>query len=337
MSVALQLDDEFQELEALGTGELLRNEPLAPRLSVRAGGSADALVRPDSPESLVAALRWTRKAKLPLHVLGGGANTLVGDGGVPGVTVQLPPRLFPEETEALASQLVRLTLGAGAPIARLVVMMKAQGLVGAEFLAGIPGTLGGAVTMNAGTKMGECMSVVDAVEVATADGLRWIPRVEIPVAYRESRLPADSVVTRIRFLLKRGDERAIAASRTQMDEDLAYRKRTQPLSLPNFGSVFRNPKNPHPSVGNPRGEGVLAGTFAGALIEEAGLKGTVVGRAQISSLHANWMVNLGGAQAKDFDQLIALTRETVRQRSGVELHPEVKRVGRFEVEQFHGS
>lgn len=316
MSVARQLDAQF---EAPSDCELSLDEPLAPRLSVRAGGNAERLLRPRSAEGLVRALERVRALGLPLGVLGGGNNTLVGDGGVPGVVVQLGPRMFPEELEPIAEGLVRLTLGAGAPIARLIVLMKSQGLLGAEFLAGIPGTLGGAVTMNAGTKMGECMSVVEAVEIATADGLRWLTRSEIPVTYRESRLPPDSVVTRVRFVLSRGTPEQLQASKAQMDEDLAYRKRTQPLSLPNFGSVFRNP----------RGEGVPAGTFAGKLIEEAGLKGTVIGRAQISSLHANWMVNLGGACAKDFDQLIALAREEVRRRSGVELFPEVKRVGRF--------
>src|SRR6185436_6329107 len=122
------------------------------------------LVRPTSPDELLEVLRDGR----PVSLLGGGANTLIGDGGVPGFTLKLPPDLFPEEIDG-----ERITLGAGAPIARLITLMKQHKLVGAEFLAGIPGTLGGATAMNAGTKNGECMRVVEAVELATRDGIGW--------------------------------------------------------------------------------------------------------------------------------------------------------------------
>jgi UDP-N-acetylmuramate dehydrogenase len=292
--------------------EVRADAPLAPLTSVRAGGSADALVRPRSPEALVALLRRLRAEGLPLTVLGGGANTLVGDGGVRGVTLRLPGDLFTEGVE-LAAEEGRLTLGAGAAIVRLPNLMRTHALVGAEFLAGIPGTLGGAVTMNAGTKNGEAFRVVEAVELATAEGLGWLPRSAIPHAYRHAELPAGSVVTRVRFCLRRADPEALAASKAAMDADLGYRKRTQPLSQPNFGSVFTNP----------------AGDHAGRLIEAAGLKGHVIGRAQVSTLHANWIVNLGGASARDILSLLTLMQTRVRETSGVELKPEVKRVGEF--------
>ncbi len=284
--------------------------PLAPLTSVRVGGPAEALVRPRSPEALVALLGLVREEGVPLTVLGGGANTLVGDGGIPGVTVKLPGDVFPELAEVDAEE-GRLTLGAGAAIVRLCNVMRAHGLVGAEFLAGIPGTLGGAVTMNAGTKNGECFRVVEAVEVATADGLGWLSPAEIPHGYRHTELPRGSVVTRVRFRLRKGD---LTVSKKVMDEDLAYRKRSQPLSQPNFGSVFANPPGDH----------------AGRLIESVNLKGHVIGRAQVSTLHANWIVNLGGASARDILSLMTLMQERVREERGVVIQPEVKRVGVFQ-------
>ncbi len=290
--------------------EVTAGAPLAPLTSVRVGGPAEALVRPRSPEALVALLRLVREEGVPLSLLGGGANTLVGDGGVPGVTVKLPGDLFPELADVGAEE-GRLTLGAGAAIVRLINLMRTHGLVGAEFLAGIPGTLGGAVAMNAGTKNGECFRVVEAVEVATADGVGWLSKAEIPHRYRHSELPPGGIVTRVRFALRKGD---LEASKKVMDEDLAYRKRSQPLSQPNFGSVFTNPP----------------GDFAGRLIESVGLKGHSSGRAQVSTLHANWIVNLGGATARDVFSLLTLMQQRVREERGVELHPEVKRVGVFE-------
>lgn len=298
-----------RELERAAVGELRLAEPLAPRTSVRAGGAAELYLRPASLDGLVRALRLARDAQAALTILGGGANTLVGDGGVPGLTLTLPSQLVPEEA-AVGSEEGLLTLGAGAAIARLIVLMKAHGLVGAEFLAGIPGTLGGACAMNAGTKNGECMTVVDAVEWATADGVGWVPRASLCWEYRHTALPSGAVLTRLRFRLPKGDGQA---SQAKMDADLAYRKRTQPLQLPNFGSVFRNPPGDH----------------AGRLIESVGLKGHRVGGAEISTLHANWIVNLGFATAKDITTLMETAVLRVREATGVALVPEVRRVGIF--------
>lgn len=289
--------------------EVKASEPLAPLTSVRVGGPAEALVRPRNPDALVAVLRLAREEGAPVSIIGGGANTLVGDGGVKGVTLRLPGDLFPEVAEVTEEE-GRLTLGAGAAIVRLINLMRGNGLVGAEFLAGIPGTLGGAVSMNAGTKNGECFRVVEAVEVATVDGVGWLTKAQIPHAYRHSELPPGGVVTRVRFRLPKGD---LVASKAAMDKDLGYRKSTQPLSQPNFGSVFTNPP----------------GDFAGRLIELVKLKGHTIGRAQVSTLHANWIVNLGGAAARDVLGLITLMQERVKAETGVELKPEVKRVGEF--------
>lgn len=299
----------FERIGRFIEGEVKPSAPLAPWISVRVGGPAELWVKPKTADALVQTLKLARDEGVPVTVLGGGANTLVGDGGVPGVVVKLPGDLLPDE-KVVDAEGGRITLGAGAAIARLVTQMKTNGLVGAEFLAGIPGTIGGAVTMNAGTKHGECMTVVEAVELATPEGIGWVAASELPYVYRHTSLPDGAVVTRARFRLMGGD---VAESQRKMEEDLGYRKRTQPLSQPNFGSVFKNPRP----------------QFAGTLIEQVELKGHVIGRAQISTLHANWIVNLGGATALDVTSLIALAQKRVRERFGVELQPEVKRIGVF--------
>lgn len=280
-----------------------RNEPLAPWTSIRVGGAAEQLVKPESATELHETLARAHREGIAVTVLGGGANTLVGDLGVPGITLKLANDYFPEEIAG-----TRITVNAGSAISRIVTLMKQNKLVGAEFLAGVPGTLGGATAMNAGTKNGECMTVVEAVELATPDGLGWVSG--LTYRYRHTDLPVGAVVTRIRFGLREGDT---AESASKMEADLAYRKRTQPLSQPSFGSVFTNP----------------SGHFAGGLIEQVGLKGHRIGNAEISTKHANWIVNLGGATAHDVTRLMAEAQRRVLAETGVTLTPEVKRIGRF--------
>jgi UDP-N-acetylmuramate dehydrogenase len=287
----------------LTAAEAKRDEPLAPWTSVRVGGAAEVLIKPVSADSLTRTLAFAKQEGIAVTILGGGANTLVGDLGVPGYVLKLSNDYFPEEVVG-----TRITVNAGSAIARIVSLMKQNKLVGAEFLAGIPGTLGGATAMNAGTKNGECMTVVEEVELATSEGLGWVKG--LTYRYRHTELPAGAVVTRIRFNLRQGD---LAESTAKMEADLGYRKRTQPLSQPNFGSVFTNPP----------------GHFAGALIEKVELKGHRIGNARISTLHANWIVNLGGAKAADVTSLMAEAQRRVLETTGVTLTPEVKRIGRF--------
>ncbi|MGV3625454.1 MAG: UDP-N-acetylmuramate dehydrogenase [Archangium sp.] len=280
-----------------------KDVPLAPWTSVRVGGAAENLARPETADELVKVLAFAKAEGLPLTILGGGANTLVGDLGVPGITLKLNNDYFPEEIDD-----TRITVNAGSAISRIVTLMTKNNLVGAEFLAGIPGTLGGATAMNAGTRNGEAMTVIEAVELATSEGLGWVSG--LTYRYRHTDLPVGSVVTRIRFNLRRGD---LAESKEKMTADLGYRKRTQPLSQPNFGSVFTNPP----------------GHFAGALIEQVNLKGHRIGDAQISEKHANWIVNLGNATAADVTALMTEAQKRVLESTGVSLTPEVKRIGRF--------
>lgn len=286
-------------------GEALRDAPLAPRTSIRVGGPADLLVRPADVEDVITCLRAARDAGVAVHVLGGGANTLVADRGVRGVALRLPADLGGETAEP-----PNLVFPAGMPTARALQRAHALGLVGAEFLRGIPGTLGGALAMNAGTRAGEMSDVVTHVELATAYGAIEIPAKGLGFAYRTCRLPPGGVVTRVGLVLKAGD---VAAAAKAMDEEWENRAASQPLDLPSFGSTFRNPP----------------GDFAGRLIEAAGLKGHRIGGAEISTRHANFVVNSGGATARDVLALVRLMRDRVRERFGVSLETEVRLVGDF--------
>jgi UDP-N-acetylmuramate dehydrogenase len=293
-------------------GEIVRDAPLAARTTIRVGGAADLLVRPADPDALAELLRCAREVGVPVHVLGGGANTLVADAGVRGVVVRLPADLAGEEVRGET-----LVLGAGQPTSRLWIRGHALGLVGMEFVAGIPGTLGGALAMNAGTKLGEMKDVVRRVEVATADGAGFLDAATLGFAYRTCRLPPGAVATRVEFALHGGD---VAASERAMQDDRERRRRSQPLDRPNFGSTFRNPP----------------GDFAGRLIEAVGLKGHRIGGALWSDVHANFVVNAGGATARDVLALVNLARSRVKASFGIVLETEVRLVGEFLAEELQG-
>jgi len=297
-----------REVAAAIRGECIPDAPMAPRTSIRVGGPADLLVRPEDRSTLPGMLAACACRGVPVLFLGGGANLLVADAGIRGVVARLPAE-GDEEADG-----DRLVLAAGAPVSRLAQRALASGLVGCEFAAGIPGTLGGAVAMNAGTRIGEMKDVVERVEVATSEGLRWIPAPELGFAYRTCRLPPGAVVTRVGFRLRPGD---VERSRAAMEADREHRRRTQPLTWPTWGSTFRNPPGDH----------------AGRLVEAVGLKGHRIGNAMWSDLHANFVVNLGGATARDCLALIRLARERVRERIGVELELEVRLAGAFAADE----
>jgi UDP-N-acetylmuramate dehydrogenase len=299
-----------EEIARRVRGEIVRDAPLATRTTIRVGGPADLLVRPTDPDAVAELLRAVRDLGVPLHVLGGGANTLGADAGVRGVVLRLPPDLSAEEARGET-----LVLGAGQPTSRLWVRAHALGLVGMEFVAGIPGTIGGAVAMNAGTRIGEMKDVVARVELATADGVGFVDAAALGFSYRTCRLPPGAVITRVELALRRGD---VAASERAMQADRERRRRTQPLDRPTFGSTFRNPP----------------GDFAGRLIEAVGLKGHRIGGALWSDVHANFLVNAGGATARDVLALVNLARSRVRERFGIALETEVRLLGAFPAEDL---
>ena len=301
------------DLRRLARGEVLEQAPLAPRTSVRVGGAAKIWVKPRDANALVEVLGALAGAAVPWFSLGGGANTIVGDGGVSGAVIRLGQDFASEEVEQ-ATDHVLLTLGAGAPIARFLSLAKQERGVGVAWAAGIPGTVGGLVAMNAGTPSGCMADHLLAAEVATPDGVRWIDAADLRLGYRHCELPRGAVLTRARCRVRRVSDAEILEQQRVAKADVDRRRATQPLTLPNSGSVFVNPR----------------GDFAGRLIEQAGLKGMTKGGAQISDRHANFIVNLGGARAADVVELIALARRTVLEKSGVSLKPEVRLVGDFE-------
>ena len=301
------------QLRKLSRGEVLEQAPLAPRTSVRVGGPARFWVRPRDPQALVDVMRFLALENIGWFSIGGGANTIVGDLGVDGAVLRLAQDFTNEEVEEAGDHVV-VTLGAGAPIARFLSLAKEQRGVGVAWAAGIPGTVGGLVAMNAGTPAGCMADHLLAAEVATADGLRWIEAKDLHLSYRHCELPRGSVLTRARCRIRRGSDSEIVQQQLAAKADVDKRRSTQPLTLPNSGSVFVNPP----------------GDYAGRLIEQAGLKGLQQGNAQISDKHANFIVNLGGAKAADVVALIAIARKTVLQKNNIELKPEVKLVGGFD-------
>jgi UDP-N-acetylmuramate dehydrogenase len=294
-------------------GEVLEQAPLAPRTSVRVGGPARFWVRPRDPAALVEVLRVLAGESVGWFSLGGGANTIVGDLGVDGAVLRLAQDFTSEEVEE-AGDHVLVTLGAGAPIARFLSLAREQNGAGVAWAAGIPGTVGGLVAMNAGTPAGCMADHLLAAEVATPEGLRWIEARELRMSYRHCELPRGAVLTRARCRVRRGTDGEMIEQLRAAKADVDRRRATQPLTLPNSGSVFVNPP----------------GDFAGRLIEQAGLKGLTRGGAQISERHANFIVNLGGATAAEVVELIATARGAVQAKAGIELVPEVKLVGGFD-------
>jgi len=288
--------------------------PLARCVSLRVGGPADALVRPRSVEQLRETLRLCRALDLPTTPLGGGFNTLPLDGGVEGVVVHLRSL---REIEVRASG--EIYAQAGVSHNTVVKRCIALGLGGLEFAAGIPGSVGGWIAMNAGIGEREMADALREVEVVRSDGsaLERISGADLQPAYREMRgiAPGDVVVAGV-FETSPSTSDAV---RAEVDRLLARRAATQPLDVPSCGSVFKNP----------------AGDHAGRLVEEAGLKGLCEKGARISEVHANFIANSGGATSADIVHLIERAREAVRDRSGIELETEVRIIGRPGAAESH--
>ena len=276
--------------------------PLKDYTSFRIGGPADALVQPADVDDLCRLVRQARRARAPLFVLGG-TNVLVRDGGIRGVVVSLMhlTRIHEEPGAVLYGE-------AGIGMPKLMQAASKRGLSGLEWAAGIPGTLGGCIVMNAGTKLGEMSQSVKALRMVSPTGeLRDVPRSELAFRYRRSTLPK-GIVAGAWLQLKAGSPEDIAQ---RVKDYLRYRKDTQPLTEPNAGCVFKNP----------------GGHTAGGLVEQAGLKGRRVGDAEVSTKHANFIVNRGQARAKDVTTLIAAVKRAVKARTGQSLELEVKIVG----------
>jgi UDP-N-acetylmuramate dehydrogenase len=273
----------------------------------RIGGKVDALYFTRQLRELQKTVSYLTKEHIAYLVVGRGSNLLVKDGGFQGVVIIMGGELAGIEENKKDKQI--LMAGAGLGLAQLLNHCTRRGLGGLEFLAGIPGSVGGAVTMNAGAFGKDMGSVVQQIHVVTRDGeLATRNRSELNFSYRELSVPKGTVVIRAKFRLVDENPEVVAK---RLKDCLAKRKTTQPLEYPSAGSVFKNPPN----------------NYAGRLIEEAGLKGKRVGGAMISPKHANYIVNTGGASADDVLALMELARKRVREQTGIVLEPEIRVVG----------
>lgn len=293
-------------------GEVRQNEPMSNHTSFKIGGPADALVTPVDREDLVALLGEVRERNIPYAVLGGGSNLLVKDGGFRGVIISLKQLNAIEaarEYRSLGGSFAVVSADAGAGLAKLVSFAAEHGLTGIEFAAGIPGTVGGALCMNAGTAQGEIGDVVDSVTlIGPAGDLLVRHHDEMRFGYRTANVPAGHIVLDTKIILRHGDAGKIKA---QVKQLLEQRKERQPWGLPSAGSVFKNPMD----------------EAAGKLIESAGLKGLTIGGAQVSDRHANFIVNQGKARAADVLALMDAIRDKVLEMHRIRLEPEIKIIG----------
>jgi UDP-N-acetylmuramate dehydrogenase len=288
-------------------GFVRAREPLSRHTTFRIGGPAGLFIECDTVSDLTTALGILADEGVEWTVLGRGSNVLVSDAGYDGAVIVLGRDFKRHEVVG-----EHLKAGAGVALAALVQDAFGRGMTGLEFAVGIPGTLGGALVMNAGSRDEWIGSAVESVTLlAPGDGLCRLRGGEVAWAYRKTDLSQRGVVVEAVLRLEQGDAWRIRAS---MEAALKRRKRTQPLGIPNAGSVFTNPE----------------GDSAGRLIESVGLKGHCCGGAQISELHANFIVNAGGATADDVVGLVRLARDTVREVHGIELKPEIRFLGSFD-------
>jgi len=284
-------------------GRVQADAALAPFTWFRVGGPAEWLVRPADLDDLLLLLRDLPDT-VPLTVVGAASNLIVRDGGVRGVVLRLAGRAF----GAVEVEPDGVVAGAAALDATVAEHAAAAGLGGLEFLCGIPGTVGGAVAMNAGAYGTEVKDILDWAELATPGGLLRLSAADFAFAYRKAVLPPRGVVLRARFRATPGDPAAIAS---RMAEIRAAREATQPVRSRTGGSTFKNPP----------------GHKAWQLVDAAGCRGLARGGAQVSELHANFLLNTGGATASDIEALGEEVRARVKAQSGVELEWEIRRVG----------
>ncbi|MDR0519667.1 MAG: UDP-N-acetylmuramate dehydrogenase [Clostridiales Family XIII bacterium] len=293
----------------LGGSRVSVREPMYLHTSMRVGGSADLYLRPRDEVSLMEALCLLDERQIPCHIMGAGTNIVVRDGGIRGAVLQIG-----KDMDAISSDMDSnsLTAGAGAQLAAVAKYAAQKGLSGLEPMSGIPGTVGGALFMNAGAYGGEMSQVVTRARVydRAAHIVRTISVYEMRLGYRSSIFQAhdEYIILSVMFSLKRKD---IDSIKSKMRQLAKRRNSKQPMDMPSAGSFFKRP----------------AGAFAGALIERAGLKGLSCGGAMVSEKHAGFIVNTGGAKASDVLALMRRVQDAVRAESGHELEPEPRIIG----------
>ena len=306
------LQDQFKD-------DVRFDEPMSQHTSFKVGGPAEAFVTPAKPEDLKALIRWIGQSGLPLLVIGDGTNLLVKDTGIAGIVVVLTKCLNGISKTGVQDGGVRVRAMSGARLHKLCTFAIAAGLRGMNFALGIPGTIGGAIMMNAGTSQGWMQDVLEAITLLTPTGApQTIAKEKLEFSYRKLSLKDETamlargfpIVIEGLFRLQLSDGRKL---QQEAEDILKKRRASQPIHLPSAGCFFKNPASGKP---------------AGELIDLAGLKGKKIGGALISPRHANFIVNSGGASADDILTLMDAVRSAVLKMFNIELEPEVKIVGR---------
>lgn len=299
---------------------VVRNYPLARLCTVRTGGPAECFARAGSQLELSKLLAWAARQDMAVSIVGSGSNLLVADEGVSGLVLKLDRRLASIELDADS-----LLCGGGARLPSVAAQAARAGLAGLEFGVNIPGTVGGAVRMNANAYGGELARVLDWALIVTASGAERRTPEQLGFAYRHSNVKPDEVVAQARFSLRRSDPRQVRATLAQLR---AQRHEAQPRGIKTFGSTFKNPDDPR-----------AQGRTAGLLLAQAGCNGLRVGGARFAPKHANFVENTGEASTADVVALMAEGRRRVFERFGVQLQPEVQTLGsvRFPWESPDGA
>jgi UDP-N-acetylmuramate dehydrogenase len=306
----LTADDRKWLSDAAG-GSIYYGEPMARHTSFRVGGPAEAFVTPATVSDLSVLISGLNDREIPYRILGGGTNLIVRDSGIPGVVIRLQQCCRGITVESSNSAQTALTAMSGENLQKLCVFAMRRGFQGLNFALGIPGTVGGAIRMNAGTALGWMSDVLESLIVLDPSGrMNTIPKADLRVAYRSMVFPdtcnaPENVIISGRFVLKSGD---VDAVKSEARKILQQRRRRQPTTLPSAGCIFKNPST---------------GKTAGELIDMAGLKGYKVGGAEISLKHANFIVNTGRATASDILMIMAQIRRIVYEKFQISLEPEV--------------
>lgn len=279
------------------------NEPMKNHTSFKIGGIADIYIKAKTVEDIKYILNYVKNEQIKLTIVGNGSNILVKDGGIRGITMQI-------DLDGIHINEETVKVGAGVKLATLGIALKKEGLTGFEFAAGIPGSIGGAVRMNAGAYGGEFSNIVEKVTCITPEGIvKELEKEELQYSYRHSRfVDTNEIILYATLKLEKGNEIEI---KNKMDELMLARKTKQPLELPSAGSTFK------------RG----ADFYASKIIEEAGLKGFKIGGAQVSEKHSGFVVNVDNATAKDVLELTQYMKKVVYEKFGKELELEVEIIG----------
>ena len=285
-----------------------RNHSLARFTTVRTGGPADYLARPDSTGELVDLLAWEKDRGVPVGIIGSGSNLLVADQGFRGLAIKLAG-----EFQAIERDGDLVSLGGAVRLPSAAAKSAGWGLSGLEFGVNIPGTAGGAVRMNANAYGGRLVDVIESVDLCDASGTRTVAPSELGLGYRSSAIAPDQVVARVGFRLEPDGPEAI---RERLAEMRAWRKETQPSGIKTFGSTFKNPDDE-----------AADGMSAGQLLDRAGCRGLTIGGARFSEVHANFIENMGEATTADVVAVMAAGRSRVESETGVLLEPEVQVLG----------